>query len=293
MGWFGKYGERHPLSVALGLVLLYLIYFALPAAFSSSSFGRGETHDDVASIVSQMGGESLLAASVLGAILLLGWAHNTRLVTPVRRHGLPWLIPPVLFLLGLGLLAVAFMAGVPAEMRPQSNALASLVVTVLLVGLFEELLFRGVLFHGLEAKTNAVTALVVSSLIFGLMHYVNWIGGQSFGDTTIQVIHAAAGGFLYGAIMLMTGSIWPGILLHGTWDAIVSVVSTIAAAEIDVTNVDTDSLHVIDTAASGSGFGDFIANALIGGFEPIYGFIILYVWLRQRRANEGTGGISP
>lgn len=33
-----------------------------------------------------------------------------------------------------------------------------------------------------------------------------------------QVVHAASDGLMYGALRLITGSLWPVILLHGLWD---------------------------------------------------------------------------
>jgi len=61
--------------------------------------------------------------------------------------------------------------------------------------LFGELLFRGILFQGIEKVSGPVTALVLLSVAFGLMHHVNWVEGQPLDDTTVQVFHAMTGAF--------------------------------------------------------------------------------------------------
>jgi membrane protease YdiL (CAAX protease family) len=46
-------------------------------------------------------------------------------------------------------------------------------------GIFEELLFRGVLFRSVETWFGSWAALVVSSLVFGLTHLINPAGHAS------------------------------------------------------------------------------------------------------------------
>ncbi len=82
----------------------------------------------------------------------------------------------------------------------------------------EEILFRGFLFNGLRARMGVWGAAIVSSLIFGGLHYYSW-----FGMATIALF-----GMLACWVFVRTGSLWPGILLHalsnfvitlGTWYA--------------------------------------------------------------------------
>ncbi|WP_224814743.1 CPBP family intramembrane glutamic endopeptidase [Hasllibacter sp. MH4015] len=281
------FADRHALALALVIVLGYFAYFFIPGALSSNSFGRGETHSDVASMSAQLTGELLLAASILALIVVLGWTKSARLTTPLRHRSLWWLLPPLLFTSLILLVGLSVTGPEGQGPGPAVAGIVALLATVALIGIFEELLFRGLLFRGIEAKAGPLSALVGSSIIFGLMHYVNWVGGQPFGDTTVQVIHAAAGGFMYGAIMLMTGSIWPGVFLHAFWDGTVSVVSTIREAAAPELNTETSTLSSVEnlpTEPAGGG----IAELLFAGFEPVYGLIVMLAWLALRHRRTAA-----
>jgi membrane protease YdiL (CAAX protease family) len=80
-------------------------------------------------------------------------------------------------------------------------------------GVFEELLFRGVLFGSIERMFGSWTALVVSSLLFGLVHLMNpqaTMEGALF-------IAVEAGILLAGAYML-TGRLWMSMGFHFSWN---------------------------------------------------------------------------
>ena len=57
------------------------------------------------------------------------------------------------------------------------------------VGFIEEIIFRGFLFKMME-KDNIKTAIIVSSLTFGIGHIVNLLNGADFISTVIQIFYA-------------------------------------------------------------------------------------------------------
>jgi membrane protease YdiL (CAAX protease family) len=80
-------------------------------------------------------------------------------------------------------------------------------------GVFEELLFRGVLFRSVETWFGSWAALVVSSLVFGLTHLIN-------PEATLEgalFIAVEAGILLAGAYML-TRRLWLSIGFHVAWN---------------------------------------------------------------------------
>ena len=81
------------------------------------------------------------------------------------------------------------------------------------VGFLEEVIFRGLLFKGL-CKTNVTMAILVSALTFGAGHIVNLFLGYEFAHTLLQIVGAAAIGFCYTAVFLVSGSLLPCILSH-------------------------------------------------------------------------------
>lgn len=88
---------------------------------------------------------------------------------------------------------------IPAGM-PQWQLLLYVAV---LPAICEEIAFRGMLLSGLRRRFRPMTVAVVVGLIFGFFHM-----------TLFRIAPTAALGIVLTAIALMTGSIFPGMLLH-------------------------------------------------------------------------------
>lgn len=65
------------------------------------------------------------------------------------------------------------------------------IVSMLCVGFLEEIIFRGFLFRAL-CKENIKTAIVVSSVTFGIGHIVNLVNGADLLPTLLQIVYATA-----------------------------------------------------------------------------------------------------
>ncbi len=93
------------------------------------------------------------------------------------------------------------------------------ILSMLLVGFLEELIFRGLLFKAMYPN-GIKSAFVVSSLTFGMGHIVNLLNGAEFLPTLLQVCYAAAIGFLFILLFHKGKSLWPCILTHGVFNAL-------------------------------------------------------------------------
>lgn len=80
-------------------------------------------------------------------------------------------------------------------------------------GVFEELLFRGVLFFSMEKWLGGWLALAVSSLVFGLTHLMN-----PQGTLEGALFIAVEAGILLGAAVMLTRRLWLGIGFHVAWN---------------------------------------------------------------------------
>ena len=94
------------------------------------------------------------------------------------------------------------------------------VLAMLLVGFVEELIFRGFLFKALE-KDNPKTAIIISSVTFGLGHLINLFssGLNNILPSICQVFYAMAVGFLFVIIFYKGGSLIACILSHSLVNA--------------------------------------------------------------------------
>lgn len=93
------------------------------------------------------------------------------------------------------------------------------VISMLLIGFIEEMLFRGFLFRSLLKKDPVPVAITISAVTFGIGHIVNLLAGQANAETIIQIFFAIAWGFLFTFVFYKSGSLWVCILVHGLVDA--------------------------------------------------------------------------
>jgi membrane protease YdiL (CAAX protease family) len=106
---------------------------------------------------------------LLGVVAYLKWWREVAMTSlgNVGKYKYLWL--PGLYILGY--FALAFKQGLPA-----GSVITFVLINTLLVGISEELMFRGVLFHGAWSKFNAVKAVWITGIIFGAVHGLNVSG---------------------------------------------------------------------------------------------------------------------
>ncbi len=98
------------------------------------------------------------------------------------------------------------------------------VCLALMAGISEETIFRAMLIpigmRYLKGSNRALTAVIISSAIFGPIHMMNIIVGADPLMTILQAFMATCGGVVLAGIYLRTGSILPGMIAHAIYDFI-------------------------------------------------------------------------
>lgn len=84
--------------------------------------------------------------------------------------------------------------------------------------LFEELIFRGVLFYILFKKWGAVKAVLISSVVFGMFHWSSYNVWGNAGQMLWVLLLTGAAGVLYAYAYLQTGSIYTPVAMHLGWN---------------------------------------------------------------------------
>ena len=69
-------------------------------------------------------------------------------------------------------------------------------------------------------KDNVKTAIIVSSLTFGIGHIVNLLIGADFISTIIQIFYAISIGYLYVMIFYKSKSLIPCIISHSVFNSL-------------------------------------------------------------------------
>lgn len=86
-------------------------------------------------------------------------------------------------------------------------------ITMFNIGFLEEIIFRGFLFKMME-KDNLKSAIIVSSITFGIGHIVNLLNGADLVPTLMQICYAVALGYLFVIIFYKSKSLVPCVIAH-------------------------------------------------------------------------------
>lgn len=79
--------------------------------------------------------------------------------------------------------------------------------------IFEEILIRGIIFRIIEEKLGSYLALLISALIFGVMHL-----GNPNSTLTVAIGLAIQAGLLLGVAYIYSRSLWFPIAIHFAWN---------------------------------------------------------------------------
>ncbi len=93
------------------------------------------------------------------------------------------------------------------------------IPNVFISAMFEEFLFRGFVLYALVSawgttRKGILKAIVVSAFFFGAIHAINAFGGNP-GEILGQIVIALFEGVWWAAIVLLWGSVWPVVIIHG------------------------------------------------------------------------------
>jgi membrane protease YdiL (CAAX protease family) len=215
------FARQHPRTIAIAVLLGFIAVLALPyLIWGPVDVTEGTGVVDFTALTDGIVWQALVTAVLVGIVMILGWADIAGFQGPLDKGGLPstyWVSAyPMIGALGFG------FAVLTSDTVSGPVMMITVVLTLnLLVGLSEEVLFRGIVFGALRQRHSLMISIIVSSVAFGMLHLVNLGIGQAISLTAFQVVNATALGALFCAIRLQTNSLWPPVLLHMMWNSYV------------------------------------------------------------------------
>jgi membrane protease YdiL (CAAX protease family) len=205
---------------------------------------------------------ALLAAAVL--VFYPGRDERVPVFLGLRRR---WKRPLLAGVLAALPFVVCWLLGsvlLDIPIRWHQDSLAMAAVAVLGPGLFEEGLFRGLLFHRVLARTSWFRAALVTGLFFGPAHAANLLVGQNLQEITISVVAGFVMSFPLGYLFYRTGrNLWGCIGLH-----------VLIAGSMDVFIVEEQIRAHLDAIATVTSIGLLLSLAsvfLILQIRPLQG----------------------
>jgi hypothetical protein len=214
---------RHPVRLAAWLVFV----LALTALNYAGRFAGGEMPDDIAYQWTSSIGIVVQFGLMLGILLLIAKGLPKREVFALRRPrswrralGLALASLVAIYLASLAYTGILSLLGdynaseeqglVPDEWDPDRAApfVAFFLAVTVLAPIVEELTYRGIGFW-LAQPYSVTFAVVLTGVLFGLTH------GLLIGLPVLAFF-----GIVVGWLRARTDSVYPGMLLHGTFNGI-------------------------------------------------------------------------
>ena len=170
----------------------------------------------------------------LGGIVffVLVWYLEYNVLNPIRKPFLRSLVLciPAFAVVINNLHIYTLITGVE-RVTSGSGMIALLALECFCVGLFEEMAFRGVVFLGILERRRGrvldiVIAIIISSVIFGIVHSLNFFY-MSPGAVIQQIGYSFLIGAMCSVVLVRTKNIWLCVILHAIFNFGGSLVPTL------------------------------------------------------------------
>lgn len=211
---------KNPLAVLIGSCVLFLCVQALSAALITPIQDKVESNVQVLLFGAASVAILFLSLSIIKRIIHASW-QSIGLKLPSIKSFLevvPSLILYFLLSFAVTSLAIKVIPGFNVEQAQDVGfkaleypleLLAAFVTLVILTPIFEETLFRGVLFKGLRHRVPFWLSAVITSLIFAAAHLQLNVAVDTFALSLILCY-----------LVERSSSIYPAILLHALKNAL-------------------------------------------------------------------------
>lgn len=188
-----KVFEKHETLFCILLIILYVV----TNSYCVQNFGYTSY---VSFIIN-----TILSVFLISLIIFLKRTHYYGLTKVKNNKKYLYFIP--LLLIG----TVNLWNGI--NINNSTSEIIFHILTMINVGFIEEIIFRGFLFKMME-RNNLKSAIVVSSITFGIGHIVNLLNGADIILTLIQICYAISLGYLFVTIFHKSKSLIPCIIAH-------------------------------------------------------------------------------
>ncbi len=213
--------NKKPIIIGIAGLLLFLFAYTLIVYFNPMQ------HLDSASMKWRWIGTRLFFWGLLAALVLYSTKieHRSILGIPQKRYSWKFcvvatIIMFVIIATGSGILSVLAKLVSKNQVSQQYATMKSLfqqnpsliLLTSVTAGVTEEYFFRGYLQHRLTLLSNKYVGIIVSALLFGLLHY-------NYG-TLMQILFPFYLGIIFSLFYEKYRNINFLIVFHSTWDLI-------------------------------------------------------------------------
>lgn len=194
-----KYFEKYEFLISILLIIVYIV----TNSFCLQKYGIYDYR--------------CMLINIVLSILIIIFIGINKLFKYYGLNSFPKMKKYLYFIPLILLVSINLWSGI--NINNTLNEIIIYVISMLCVGFLEEIIFRGFLFQ-MMARDNVKSAIIVSSLTFGIGHIINLFNGALLVPTLLQIVCAIFIGYLFSIIVYKSKSIWPCIITHSLINAL-------------------------------------------------------------------------
>lgn len=262
---------RKTIGGALGAIIV-LIVAQILAQLVASLFVLVKIPEGICNIIAGI--------IYVGLAFVLSELFSKRLLKiKIENLGMPkfsikakWIIVGVLLPVTVKAVYLFFFSGKYVSSGMNSNQIfstlsAGIVFTGIAAGFVEEMVFRGVILNLLKEKWNIKVAVLIPSVLFGLVHII----GMDFSiiSSLLVLIAGTMVGIMFSMVAIESGSVWNSGIVHSLWNILIIGGGLSISEKADEYSVMTYVLDSKDFVFTGGEFG--IESSIIA----LLGYVIV------------------
>ena len=226
---------------------------------------------------------------IIIAYFLLKLMCKKILKDDIREYNIPafkieikWVIAAILLPITVILFYILFVPGSfeqnVLDMTSKLNLLsAGIFFTGFGAGIVEEMVFRGILMGAIEKRFNKTVAIIVPSVLFGLVHILGM--GFDLLSCTLVIVAGTMVGVMFSLIASSTKSVWNSAIVHAIWNIVIIGGILWIGTEFDENSLFSYVLESKSFLLTGGEFGIESSIVAVVGYMVVCGI----AWLGSKK----------
>jgi len=150
-------------------------------------------------------------------------------------------------------------------------------------GIVEEIIFRGLIMKALEKRWGKRVAILIPSIIFGLLHAIG--ANLHLMDLLMLFVGGTSVGIMFSLIVYKSGSVWNSAIVHGIWNIIMIGNIFHVGTSYNKDSIFSYKLLSHSFLLTGGAFGVEVSIVAILGYLSVIA-LIQYSMKKKQRINE-------
>jgi membrane protease YdiL (CAAX protease family) len=219
-----RYASNHPVAFGLLVTLGWLVLLVVSMGIASSALQKPYGEEPTVTI-----GRLVGTACILLLVWRLGWLGSSG----IARLGSCriWLLAfgGMIYFASTSLYSFYGKPVFSFSTLIRSPESSTVLVTLFVVSVGEEILFRGLVLHALVRAWGATTQGIIgsvfaTSLLFAVLHIIQVLThGVPLSSASWLVLETFAIATWWGGLVVLGRSVWPAIMLHFVVSAVVAI----------------------------------------------------------------------